>query len=255
MREAPRPGRIGADLHVPRVATASAVGWRRAACCRVSLTNVGDGRVHIEERRRVNRGACITCHTCVGRELRIAEGVGPPMLRSGLVCLGALAALHGPCGGGRLASEPVAVGDAGENGNGATGAGSGPGSGSGPSVEGGAAGAVSGGPAAFVTLASGQACPWGMAVDSTSVYWTTCGDPTGGFVLKVPKVGGTVTTLASGDRLSGIAVEADSVYWIAGSADASNPGSGAVMRVPPSAPRTSRWTRRASTGPSRWRAP
>jgi hypothetical protein len=67
-----------------------------------------------------------------------------------------------------------------------------------------------------------------MVIDSTSVYWTTCGDPTGGFVLKVPKAGGPVTTLASGDRLSGIAVDATSVYWIAGTPDAS---SGAVMKV------------------------
>jgi hypothetical protein len=70
-----------------------------------------------------------------------------------------------------------------------------------------------------------------MAIDSTSVYWTTCGDPTGGFVLTVPKAGGEVVTLASGDRLSGIAVDAANVYWIAGTADAS---SGAVMKMPSS---------------------
>jgi hypothetical protein len=81
----------------------------------------------------------------------------------------------------------------------------------------------------LVTLASGQTCPWGMAIDDTNVYWTNCGDPTGGFVLKVPKVGGEVVTLASGDRLSGIAVANGSVYWVAGTSDAS---SGAIMQIP-----------------------
>jgi len=68
-----------------------------------------------------------------------------------------------------------------------------------------------------------------MAIDSTSVYWTTCGDPTGGLVRKAPKSGGAVTTLASGDRLSGVTVDETSVYWIAGTPDAS---SGAVMKAP-----------------------
>jgi hypothetical protein len=67
-----------------------------------------------------------------------------------------------------------------------------------------------------------------MAIDGASVYWTTCGDPTGGYVLKVPKAGGEVVMLASGDRLSGIAVDATSVYWVAGTSDAS---SGAIERV------------------------
>ncbi|MGH7437758.1 MAG: hypothetical protein ACRENE_18940, partial [Polyangiaceae bacterium] len=83
--------------------------------------------------------------------------------------------------------------------------------------------------ASLVTLASGQTCPWGMAIDATSVYWTDCGDPTGGYVLKVPKAGGPVVTLASGDRLSGIAVANGSVYWVAGTSDAA---SGAIMQVP-----------------------
>jgi hypothetical protein len=81
----------------------------------------------------------------------------------------------------------------------------------------------------LVTLASGQTCPWGMAIDATSVYWTNCGDPTGGNVLKVSKAGGEVVTLASGDRLSGIAVDGTSVYWVAGTSDAS---SGAIMMLP-----------------------
>ena len=74
----------------------------------------------------------------------------------------------------------------------------------------------------LVALATGQTCPWGMAIDATSVYWTNCGDPTGGYVLSVPKAGGEVVTLAAGDRLSGIAVDSASVYWVAGTSDASS---------------------------------
>jgi hypothetical protein len=48
-------------------------------------------------------------------------------------------------------------------------------------------------------------------------------------VFKVPKAGGEVVTLASGDRLSGIAVANGSVYWVAGTSDAS---SGAIMQIP-----------------------
>jgi hypothetical protein len=68
-----------------------------------------------------------------------------------------------------------------------------------------------------------------MAIDATSVYWTTCGDPTGGAVLKVPKTGGPIATLATGDRLSGIAVDNSNVYWVAGTSDGS---SGTIMKVP-----------------------
>jgi hypothetical protein len=83
--------------------------------------------------------------------------------------------------------------------------------------------------AQLVTLASGHTCPWGMAIDATSVYWTDCGDPDLGHVQKVSKAGGVVVPLASGNRLSGIAVDSTNVYWVAGTADAS---SGAIMVVP-----------------------
>jgi hypothetical protein len=68
-----------------------------------------------------------------------------------------------------------------------------------------------------------------MAIDATSVYWTDCGDPTGGYVRKVPKAGGGLVTLATGDRLSGIAVEGTNVYWVASNSTAS---SGTIMTVP-----------------------
>jgi hypothetical protein len=67
-----------------------------------------------------------------------------------------------------------------------------------------------------------------MAIDATSVYWTDCGDPTGGNVLKMPKTGGAVVTLASGDVLSGIAVEGSELYWVA----RTSVGAGAIKTVP-----------------------
>ena len=81
----------------------------------------------------------------------------------------------------------------------------------------------------LITLAAGQTCPWGMAIDATSVYWTDCGDPTGGTVQKVSKTGGAIVTLASGDVLSGITVEGANVYWVARTAQGSG---GAIKTIP-----------------------
>ncbi len=58
-------------------------------------------------------------------------------------------------------------------------------------------------------IASGQMGPEHLAVDSTSVYWTTRTT-----VMKAPLDGGPLTTLASGqDRAFAIAVDSKSVYW------------------------------------------
>jgi hypothetical protein len=84
------------------------------------------------------------------------------------------------------------------------------------------------------TLASGLSFSIKIAVDATSVYWTSPGE---GAVMKVPISGGTPIVLASGqDYPVGIAVDATSVYWTNGGEVSSSDGGpnrppGAVMKV------------------------
>ncbi len=70
-----------------------------------------------------------------------------------------------------------------------------------------------------VVLASSQTFAFGIAVNSTNVYWTdTAGgySPSGGGSVKtVPICGGNVTTLASGlPSPTGIAIDSTHVYWV-----------------------------------------
>ncbi len=72
-------------------------------------------------------------------------------------------------------------------------------------------------------LASGQAAPWGIAVDATSVYWTNSGD---GTVMKAPIGGGTPSLLSSGGATPmPIALDTTNLYW-------GDAGRGVVMKVP-----------------------
>ncbi len=65
-------------------------------------------------------------------------------------------------------------------------------------------------PVAGPVLVSGLSNPTSIAVDADSVYWVEFG----GLIRKVPKGGGTPTTLfASGGNPSGIAVDSSTVYF------------------------------------------
>jgi hypothetical protein len=65
-------------------------------------------------------------------------------------------------------------------------------------------------------LASGQAHPTRLVLDSQSVYWINQGPEGGdGTVMKVAKTGGTATTLAtaSGEQVTALALDGISLYW------------------------------------------
>jgi hypothetical protein len=68
-----------------------------------------------------------------------------------------------------------------------------------------------------------NAGPYGIAVDSTNVYW---GDPWDAAVRQMPLGGGPVTTIATGQQgVGGIAVDSNGIYW-------TDSVAGTVMRAP-----------------------
>jgi len=77
------------------------------------------------------------------------------------------------------------------------------------------------------TLAETQPFPYGVAVDSQTLYWT-CNDNGGssGAIMSLPLGGSTSVPLAKGQTSpTAIAVDATSVYWMT--------GTGAVMKLTP----------------------
>lgn len=77
----------------------------------------------------------------------------------------------------------------------------------------------------LVALASNEASPWGIAVDSQSVYWTNYA--ASGTVKKVSLDGTNPMTLASGqDYPDAIVLDATNAYWADGGS------SGSIMKVP-----------------------
>jgi hypothetical protein len=98
---------------------------------------------------------------------------------------------------------------------------------------GGAPGTESGPPAKLVTLASGQASPYVIAVDAQNVYWANWGsfNDLDGSVTRIPLGGGTPTVLVPKLRApGGIAVDATSVYFTGGQALAA--GGPGLFKVP-----------------------
>ena len=95
----------------------------------------------------------------------------------------------------------------------------------------------------LVTVAAAQVIPSRIAVDATSVYWTTGRVPPGGYctgctVMALPLGGGISSTLTvTGSVPSGIVVDATNVYWtdtgFVPDPDAGRPGAAGDVMVEP----------------------
>jgi hypothetical protein len=84
---------------------------------------------------------------------------------------------------------------------------------------------LTGGATTVLASGPGNSNTYGLALDSTSLYWTDFNDP--GVVMKVGLGGGASTQLATGHVAFEIAVDATSVYWV----DAGGTGPGSLMKV------------------------
>jgi hypothetical protein len=92
-------------------------------------------------------------------------------------------------------------------------------------------GICAGGQCQPIILATNADYPFGIAVDSTSVYWVNQAwdAPTpSGSVMKIGVTGGTLVTLASGQpQPQAVALDANNVYWVN-----TAPPSGGISSVP-----------------------
>jgi hypothetical protein len=78
------------------------------------------------------------------------------------------------------------------------------------------------------TLADGRCCPWGLAVDSSSVYWS---EATGGAILKEALAGGDPTDVVSVSGDAGaLALDGTDLYWV----QTSDSFDGAIWKAPKS---------------------
>jgi hypothetical protein len=88
---------------------------------------------------------------------------------------------------------------------------------------------------AVVSLGSAQGQVADLAVDGTSVYWSTYSDSppyTEGRLLTMPLDGGTATAMVSGvPTMTKIAVDDEFVYWTSSGTAANKRLDGAVMKA------------------------
>jgi hypothetical protein len=75
---------------------------------------------------------------------------------------------------------------------------------------------------ASIQLATNQAKPLSVAIDATTVYWTS---NLGGAILMTPIGGGAVTVLYAANQPTAIAVDANYIYW-------SDDGSRQIFKAP-----------------------